>query len=169
MKKGKRTNYRKRLELLKSGIPRLVIRKTDSSVIAHIVELNANGDKTISMARGTDLKKFGWEFSSKNSPAAYLTGYLLGKRANIQEVILDKGSRTLKENSFIYYVMKGLKDFGVDVHTDNIKIDEKRLYGEHISAYYPDKKGNQFVAVREKVKDIKENFNKTLENIKNGK
>ncbi|EEZ92675.1 MAG: hypothetical protein BJBARM4_0725 [Candidatus Parvarchaeum acidiphilum ARMAN-4] len=38
MKNEKRTNYRKRLELLKSGIPRLVVRKTDKSVIAHIVE-----------------------------------------------------------------------------------------------------------------------------------
>ncbi len=169
MKVRKRTNYRKRLTLLKSGIPRLVVRKTDSSVIAHIVEFNPSGDKTIAMAKGTDLKKFGWEFSGKNAPAAYLTGYLLAKRANTKEAILDRGSRTLKENSFIYYVMKGLKDFGVDVHTDDIKIDEKRLYGEHIVAYYSDKKGNQFSAVREKVKNIKDDFNKTLENIKNGK
>ncbi len=169
MEKGKRTNYRRRLDLLKSRIPRLVIRKTDSSIIAHIVEFNQDGDKTLAMARGTDLKKFGWEFSGKNSPAAYLVGYLLGKRANVKEAILDKGNRTLKENSFIYYVMKGLKDFGVDVHTDDIKIDEKRLYGEHISSYYSDKKGNQFSLVRDRVKNIKEDFNKTLENIKNGK
>ncbi len=77
MKNRKRTNYRKRLELLKSGIPRLVVRKTDNSVIAHVVEFGESGDKTIAMVRGTDLKKFGWELSSKNSPASYLVGYLL--------------------------------------------------------------------------------------------
>ena len=93
----------------------------------------------------------------------------LAKKSNIKEVILDKGNRTLKENSFIYYVLKGLSDFGVDVHSDNIKIDEKRLYGEHISGYYPDRKGNQFSAAGEKIKNIREDFNKTLENIKNGK
>ena len=169
MKNRKRTNYRKRLELLKSGIPRLVVRKTDNSVIAHVVEFGESGDKTIAMVRGTDLKKFGWELSSKNSPASYLVGYLLGKKSNIKEVILDKGNRTLKENSFIYYVLKGLSDFGVNVHSDNIKIDEKRLYGEHISGYYPDRKGNQFSAAGEKIKNIREDFNKTLENIKNGK
>ncbi len=169
MENKKRTNYRKRLELLKSGIPRLVVRKTDNSVIAHIVEYGENGDKTIALARGNDLKKFGWPFSYKNSPASYLTGYLLGKRSNVKEVILDKGNRTLKENSFIYYVMKGLHDFGVDVHSEDIKIDEKRLYGEHISQYYPDRKGSQFSVVGEKIKNIKEDFNKTLENIKNGK
>jgi large subunit ribosomal protein L18 len=169
MKKAKRTNYRKRLDLLKSGLPRLVVRKTDSAVIAHIVEFNQAGDKTIAMSRGTDLKKFGWTFSGKNSSAAYLVGYLLGKRANVKEAILDKGNRTLKQNSFIYYVMKGLNDFGVDVHSDDIKIDEKRLYGEHISSYYADRKGNQFSLVGEKIKNIREDFNKTLENIKNGK
>ncbi len=73
-------------------------------------------------------------------------------------MILDKGNRTLKENSFIYYVLKGLSDFGVNVHSDNIKIDEKRLYGEHISGYYPDRKGNQFSAVGEKIKNIREDI-----------
>jgi large subunit ribosomal protein L18 len=169
MKNEKRTNYRKRLELLKSGIPRLVVRKTDKSVIAHIVEYKEGGDKTLAMVRGNELKKFGWNFSNKNAPASYLLGYLLGKKSNIKEVILDKGNRTLKENSFIYYVLKGMHDFGVDVHSEDIKIDEKRLYGEHIANYYPNRNGNQFSAVGEKVKNIKEDFNKTLENIKNGK
>ena len=169
MKDRKRTNYRRRSNMLKSGLPRLVVRKTDSSIIAHIVEFRPEGDKTIAMARGTDLKKFGWDLSGKNSPAAYLIGYLLGKRSNVKEAILDKGNMTLKKNSFMYYVMKGLKDFGVDVHTNEIKIDEERLYGQHISSYYPNKTGNQFSAVREKVNNIREEFNKTLENIKNGK
>ncbi len=169
MKNTKRTNYRKRLELLKSGIPRVVVRKTDKAVIAHIVQYGEEGDKTIAMVRGNDLKKFGWNFSGKNSSASYLIGYLLGKRSNVKEAILDKGNRTLKENSFIYYVMKGLHDFGVDVHSDDIKIDEKRLYGEHISSYYGNRNGNQFSAVGDKIKNIKEEFNKTLENIKNGK
>lgn len=169
MKVREKTNYRKRLELLKSGLPRLVVRKTDSSVIAHIVEYGKDGDKTIAMVRGNDLKKLGWPFSGKNSSASYLLGYLLGRKANVKEAILDKGNRTLKENSFIYYVMKGLHDYGVDVHSNDIKADEKRMYGEHISDYYKNRKGNQFSAVGDKIGNIREEFNKTLENIKNGK
>ena len=55
MKNAKRTNYRKRLELLKSGIPRVVVRKTDKSVIAHIVQYSEEGDKTIAMVRGVKI------------------------------------------------------------------------------------------------------------------
>ena len=101
------------------------------------------------------------DFSSKNSSASYLIGYLLGKKSNVKEAILDKGNRTLKENSFMYYVMKGMHDFGVNVHSDDIKIDEKRLYGEHISSYYNNRNGNQFSAVGDKIKNIREEFNKT--------
>ena len=162
---NRRTNYRNRLKLLKSGLPRLVVRKTNSQVIAQIVKYDEKSDRTIASAHGTDLKKFGWTLSSKNSSAAYLVGYLVGKRCGEKEAILDKGNSTLKKDSYIYYAMKGAKDAGIDVHAENLPITEGRLYGDHISNYFQARKGNQFSAVGEKVRNIKKEVEDTLEKI----
>jgi large subunit ribosomal protein L18 len=168
--KRKQTDYKKRIKMLKSGLPRLVVRKTRSMVIGQMVSYKDNGDTTIGSAYGRDLKKYGWEFSMKNTPAAYLTGFLLAQKSGVKEAILDKGSRTLKKDSFIYYFLKGAKDGGVDVHADDFPISDERLFGSHISAYYNNRVGNQFSSTNEKVKNIKEEINRVIENIKqNGK
>ncbi len=44
-KREAKTNYKKRLALLKSGEYRLVLRKTTNTMIAQIVEYHVDGDK----------------------------------------------------------------------------------------------------------------------------
>lgn len=168
MKSRKRTqtDYRKRLKMLKSGLPRIVVRKTSSMVIGQVINYSEKGDLTVASAYGRDLKKYGWEFSMKSIPAAYLIGFLLATKSSAKEAILDKGIRTLKKDSFIYYFLRGAKDGGMDVHADELPISEERLYGSHISDYYDKRVGNQFSATNEKVKNIKEEINKVTENIK---
>ncbi len=163
--KRKQTNYAKRLKMLKSGLPRIAVRKTGSTIIAQVIAYKEEGDVTLAAAYGRDLKKYGWGFSAKNTPAAYLTGFLLAKNSAAKEVILDKGSRTLKKDSFIYYLLKGAKDGGMDVHTDELPISDERLYGLHIAAYYDKRIGSQFSKTDEKVKNIKEEVNKVIGNI----
>ncbi|MCL5009382.1 MAG: 50S ribosomal protein L18 [Candidatus Parvarchaeota archaeon] len=165
-RKRKQTEYRKRLSMLKSGLPRIVVRKTRNVVIGQIIEYRETGDITTGSAYGSDLKKYGWEFSLKNIPAAYLTGFLLAKKSGAKEAILDKGSRTLKKDSFVYYLLKGAKDGGMNVHADELPISEERLYGSHISSYYDKRTGNQFSSTNEKVKNIKEEINRVMERIK---
>ncbi len=160
------TNYRKRLKLLKSGLPRLVVRKTDSTVIGQIIEYVQNGDKTLTTIYGRDLKKYGWTFSAKNIPASYLTGFLLAKKSSVKEAILDKGSRTLKKDSFIYYFLRGAQDGGLNLHAGELPISEERLYGSHIAKHYENKNGNQFHLVGEKVKSMREEVTKVIDNIK---
>ncbi len=164
-KSNRKTNYRNRLKLLKSGKPRLVIRKTNSQIIAQVTEYGEKGDKTVASAHGNDLKKFGWSLSCKNTPAAYLVGFLLGKRSDSKEAIVDKGNSTLKKDSYIYYVMKGAKDAGMDVHSDKIPVSEGRLYGDHISGYFEARKGNQFSSVGDKVRNIKKEVEETVAKI----
>ncbi len=79
-RKGK-TNYKKRLNLLLSNKPRLVIRKTLTNTIAQIVNYDENGDKTIISAKSSELTKIGWKMNTGNIPAAYLTGMLLAKKS----------------------------------------------------------------------------------------
>lgn len=130
------TNYRLRLKLLRSGLPRLVIRKTNSQVITHIVITDENAiDKTIVSANGLELKKLGWTLSRKNLPASYLIGYLLAKKAKGKvnsDVIVDKGLRPIKKDSFIFAVIKGALDGGLKIRVGEINISMDRITGKHI-------------------------------------
>jgi large subunit ribosomal protein L18 len=95
-RRKKKTNYKKRLALLKSEKTRLVIRKSISNISIQFVNFDPKGDKTIVTVISTELKKLGWT-KGGNIPAAYLTGLLAGKRAKekkIQEAILDLGLQT---------------------------------------------------------------------------
>ena len=47
-----RTDYRKRLSLVKSRLPRLVVRKSLKNTLAQIIEFHENGDKIILSAFG---------------------------------------------------------------------------------------------------------------------
>ena len=88
-----KTNYKKRLALVKSGKPRLVVRKTNNRIIVQVITYERPGDKVITSATSVQLKKYGWA-GNKNIPSAYLTGLLCGmraKEAKVQSAILDIG------------------------------------------------------------------------------
>ena len=76
------TNYKKRLALVKSKLPRFVVRITNRYIITQIVTYQENGDKVHLTVNSKSLKSFGWKGSCKNLPSAYLTGYLIGKKQN---------------------------------------------------------------------------------------
>ena len=86
------TNYRKRLKILASNKPRLIVRKSLKNMQAAIAEYDEKGDIVKVSSHSSNLKKFGWGYNSGNLPAAYLVGYLLGKRAGkkFEDVIFDR-------------------------------------------------------------------------------
>lgn len=129
------TDYRKRLKLLISGKPRLVIRKSLNNIIAQIVEYSPEGDKIIASANSTELKKYGWNFNRGNLPAAYLTGLLVGKKAKeagINEAILDAGCYFPTRGSRIYSAMKGAKLYINVPSSEEVLPSEERIKGKHI-------------------------------------
>jgi large subunit ribosomal protein L18 len=137
-KKEGKTNYKKRLNLLISKKPRLVIRKSLKNIIVQIIEYAPDGDKVIVGANSKELeKKFEWKTGRSNIPAAYLTGYLLGKKANkesIKEAILDLGLNEGAKGGKFYAALKGVLDAGIEIpHSENILPSEERLNGSHIS------------------------------------
>jgi len=83
-RKEAKTDYKARLNLLKSNKPRLVIRKTNRYIIAQIVESNLAQDKVIADFSSQDLLEKGWPKekagSLKSLQAAYLTGFGLVKK-----------------------------------------------------------------------------------------
>lgn len=152
-KRTGQTNYKKRLLLLKSRKTRLVIRRTNKNIIAQFVNFDVKGDKVVFQANSHELIKKGWPFSRKNIPAAYLTGYMLGRKAEgkVKEAILDIGLHTSVKGCRIYACMKGVIDAGVGVKCDQSFLPkQERLEGRHIMHYYSIKKNPaQFCAYTE--------------------
>ena len=121
VREGK-TNYRKRIEMLKSGKPRLVVRKTIKHITAQIVEFTPKGDKVLVSANTKELVKYGWKAGTGNIPSAYLCGVLIAKKAkekNIDDVILDTGLQTSVKGNRIYATAKGAKDAGLKLPFDD--------------------------------------------------
>ena len=134
-KEGK-TNYRKRLNLLKSGKPRAVVRTTLRKIIVQIVEYHPEGDMIRATAVSSELGAHGWKHSASNTPASYLTGLLAGKRAvkrGISEAVLDIGLKVPVKGSKVFATIKGLLDAGMDIpHGEEILPSEDSIKGTYI-------------------------------------
>lgn len=132
-----KTNYRKRLALLRSGLPRVVVRKTLTQTIVQVVEYHPEGDKVLASSMSRELKKMGWSHSTSNTPAAYLTGYLAGKRAaekGISEATLDIGINVASRGSKLFGAAQGFMDAGVNVLLgEGVAPSEDRISGKFIN------------------------------------
>ncbi len=135
-KREGRTNYKKRLGLLKSKQTRLVIRKSNTKIIFQFIEYSPDGDKVLFTYNSSALKDQGWNHSYKSLPAAYLSGLVVGQKAldkKIKTAILDIGLQSPKKGGRIYSALKGVIDAGVKIPSDeSIFPDEERLSGKHI-------------------------------------
>lgn len=133
-----KTDYKLRLQLLRSGKPRLVVRKGLKYIRAQVLTFDMKGDRTAVSAISQSLKKLGWTYACDNLPAAYLTGYMLGKFAKakgVHEAILDAGLYPSTKGSRVYAAAKGAIDAGLAVPVDDSMFpDEKRMRGEHIAS-----------------------------------
>jgi large subunit ribosomal protein L18 len=129
-----KTDYKRRLALLKSRTPRAVIRKSLSGTIVQIVDFTPEGDKVLAQASYSDLRKMGWEFSVKDTTATYLTGLIAGKRAlsaDVSEAVLDIGLNEPVKGSKVFTALKGLLDAGMEIpHGAEIFPSDERISGE---------------------------------------
>ena len=71
-----KTDYKKRLALLKSRLPRFVVRVSNKNVLCQVIAHEGAGDKAVASCSSKELAKLGWKASRSNIPAAYLVGYL---------------------------------------------------------------------------------------------
>ncbi len=135
------TDYRRRLGLLKSGLPRAVVRVSNTRTTAQLTTWQANGDRVVATVTGNDLtSRFGWpaEASKKSVPASYLVGFALGKAAlaaGYSEAVLDIGLATSTPGNRIYAALRGMVDAGLEVpHGDDVLPEDGRVNGEHIDS-----------------------------------
>lgn len=131
-----RTDYRRRARLLRGGKPRAIVRKTLNQTIVQIVQTADPGDRVLASAASRELRKHGWDIGTGNIPAAYLTGYLAGRRAvgaGVSEAVLDIGLHAPTKGARVFGALRGLLDAGVKIaHGREILPSDERLHGVHI-------------------------------------
>ena len=126
-----KTDYKKRLLLLKSRKPRLVIRKSLRNIQLQLISYGKDGDKVLVSSHSNQLKKFGWKDHNGNISAAYLTGLIFGLKAkskNIKEAVLDIGLYRSIKGSVLFAALKGAIESGLAIpHSKEILPNEKRI------------------------------------------
>ncbi len=131
-----KTDYRHRKRLLKSGLPRAIVRKSNRYVRVQFATFDMGGDLIVASAISKELASLGWKHSMGNTSAAYLTGYLAGKRAakaGVDRAVLDIGIHNPTKDSKVFATLKGIIDAGIQIpHNEEILPSEERIKGEHI-------------------------------------
>jgi large subunit ribosomal protein L18 len=134
-----KTDYKRRLTLLKSRKPRLIVRKSEKHTCVQIVEYAPEGDKVLASAFSKELQKLGWKYSCSNLPSTYLTGLLCAtraKKAKANEAIFDIGLNNPLHGSRLYAALKGAVDGGLQIPLDESALpSDERISGTHIAKY----------------------------------
>lgn len=138
-RREQKTDYKKRLTLLKSRKLRFTVRKSERHLRIDIIQYSPDGDKILVSAFSKELQKLGWNYSYSNIPAAYLTGLLCAtkaKKAKVSEAVLDLGLNNPMHGSRLYAALKGAIDGGLQIPFDESAFPtEERISGAHIASY----------------------------------
>ncbi len=119
-----KTNYLKRLKLLKSKKPRVVVRKTNKYIISQYTTSTHAQDKVELSISSKKLLEYGWPEEAKGSlksiSASYLSGFLMGKKIKakgLKEPIIDLGLNRSVHGSRLYAFVNGIQDAGLKINS----------------------------------------------------
>ena len=131
-----KTDYATRLALLKSGKPRMTIRKTNKYIIVQFTKTGAQGDEGITTVTSKALTKYGFD-GKCNTPSAYLTGMLAAKKASkkgVTNFVADLGLHTASQGSLLFAAVKGATDAGLKTNFEESKMpNADRISGKHLN------------------------------------
>ncbi len=129
-----KTNYRRRSAMLLGKRDFVTVKISNENTQVQIHKPELRGDKVIASAHSRFLLKQGWNGSRKNIPAAYLTGYLAGKKAIAKGgkvAILYRG--TDRYTTRMAAALKGVLDAGLKIPAEAESFPaEDRIKGEHL-------------------------------------
>ena len=135
-----KTDYASRRILATSEYPRLVVRVSNTSIIAQIIKSEIEGDYILTQTSSHELKKnYGWIASGKNIPAAYLIGYIIGKKAldqGIEIVNLDMGLKRVTSGNKVFALVQGANDAGLEIPVDSDVIPSQEAINGQVIADY---------------------------------
>ncbi|MFL2493337.1 MAG: 50S ribosomal protein L18 [Candidatus Thalassarchaeum sp.] len=133
-----KTDYRRRLRMLRGGVPRAIVRVSNTQVVCQLAQFDPEGDKIVTSVSGSNLTNYGWpaDVSTKSVPACYVAGYALGKSAlstGHDSAILDIGLAASSPGNRIFAALKGMIDAGLNIpHGDGVLPSDERVNGAHI-------------------------------------
>ena len=143
-----RTDYAKRLSIVKSGKTRMVVRKTNKGIIIQFVNFGFNGDNSVVTVHSNKIAKlFSWP-AKRNVYTAYLTGLYAGKEAkkkNVSEFVLDIGLHQPTKGNIVFAALKGAVDAGLKTNYDEEMLPNQKL------ATLPDTIKSSFEATKKKI------------------
>jgi large subunit ribosomal protein L18 len=130
-----KTNYKKRKLMLMSRADFITVQISNENTLVQVHKPQFTGDKVVASAHSRFLISKGWKGSRKNVPAAYLTGYLAGKKAlasGTTSAILYSGTR--KYTQRMAAALKGVIDAGLEIPAseETLPADE-RINGTHLN------------------------------------
>jgi large subunit ribosomal protein L18 len=132
--RDQKTNYKRRSAMLRGKRDFVTVKISNENTQVQIHKPELNGDKVVASAHSRFLLKQGWNGSRKNIPAAYLTGYMAGKKAIAKggkEAILYRG--TDKYTTRMAAALKGVLDAGLKIPAEAQSFpSEERIKGEHL-------------------------------------
>jgi large subunit ribosomal protein L18 len=111
-----------RRSLATAEAPRFVVRVSNKGILVQVANAEIEGDYVVSQASSRDLKQYGWKASGKNTPAAYLIGYLAGRKAlkaGVERANLDMGLNRVTKGNKVFAVAKGAMDAGLEIPCDS--------------------------------------------------
>jgi len=113
----------------------ITVNITNENTQVQILTPGMTGDTVVASAHSRYLLEKGWKGSRKSVPAAYLTGYLAGKKAigkGAKGAILYTGTRRFTQR--MAAALKGIIDAGLEVPADSERFPaEERINGEHLT------------------------------------
>ena len=139
-RREKKTDYKARRILATSEFPRIVVRVSNKEIIVQVTKSNIEGDFVLANASSYELRqKFGWKASGKNIPAAYLIGYIAGKKAleaGISIANLDIGLKRVTKGNKAFAVVQGANDAGLQIPVDSDVIPSQEAINGKVIAEY---------------------------------
>lgn len=138
-RREKKTDYAARRILATSEYPRFVVRVSNKGIVVQVTKSEIEGDYVLVNASSHELKGYGWKASGKNIPAAYLIGYLAGKKAQAEGIDianLDMGLKRVTTGNKVFAVVQGANDAGLEIPVDSDVIPSpEAMNGEMIAEY----------------------------------
>ncbi len=116
-----KTDYAKRLALVKSELPRMVFRRSNKGIVVQFIEFDPKGDVTRVMVTNKQLQKLGWN-AKRNRWTAYLAGYAAAKKAKekgISSFVFDMGLYKASKGAIAFAALKGAVDAGLETKYDD--------------------------------------------------
>ena len=133
------TDYHRRSRMLRGGLPRAVVRVSNTQVTCQLVSYEPEGDRVLESITGkslVDSPKWPSDASRKSVPACYLAGFAMGTSAisnGHSKAILDIGLAASSTGNRAYSALKGMIDAGMEIpHSVGVLPSEERSNGEHI-------------------------------------